>query len=509
MDGMCVTGHDSRSKLSSIQVRYLLLLSLILLLAAYLRFDGLGARSLWLDEFCTWHVSRLDLGDSLRWEPELTIPPLYQFTLRVLSGSPRPPEWLLRLPAAVCGILSVIAAYWLGKVLRNRAVGCALAGLVACSVLQLRFSQEARPYTMLVMGSALSITLWYRLVLHDRWVCFCAYIFATVLTFHAHYLAVLAILAQAVWWLGVSIGRRADRRSFKPLIALLIVGLLCAPVIIRSAYFRSTVSQAIQWIEPPTWGSILAVLGDVTLGWPWLLLVLAPSVSIWVLGVRGRIASARLSRVGILFAGREDPCGLLLLWLLCGWLGLAVISWAVQPVMVTRYALPVAVPALLLPLVIGHRIHRYVPLAVTVLFILGTAPTWLKHGREVDPGFRELTAYVEQYLDPPREAIVLTIDEVNYPNWDDMERLALAYYPLEDRPVYELRVTRAGGLPADSILRDPRALYLIVFRAEPFDLIEAAGREVTPIWHEGRSYSRLLFTPYRLMRVAPLMSEQE
>jgi hypothetical protein len=195
---------------------------------------------------------------------------------------------------------------------------------------------------------------------------------------------------------------------------------------------------------------------------------------------------------------------LLLLWLLCGWLGLMVISWIVQPMMITRYALPVAVPALLLPLIIGQRINRQLPLAVAVLFLFGTAPSWLKHGLEVDPGFRELTEYVEQYIDPEGEAIVLTLDDVTYPDWKDMERLPLAYYPIGDRPVYELRVKRTGDPPTNSILQDPRALYLIVFRAEPLDMIEAAGREVTPIWHEGRSYSRLLFTPYRLLRVAPL-----
>jgi len=186
----------------------------LVLLGAYLRFDGLGARSLWLDEFCTWHVSRMELNESLRWEPELTIPPLYQLTLRALSVSSHPPEWLLRLPAAGCGILTILAAFWLGKELCSVVAGCALAALVACNALQLDFGQEARSYSMLVLGCTVSFTLWYRLATRSKGVDFCGYVVVTTLTFYAHFLVVLTILAQLGWW--VLVRSRASRISDPP-----------------------------------------------------------------------------------------------------------------------------------------------------------------------------------------------------------------------------------------------------------------------------------------------------
>jgi hypothetical protein len=139
-------------------------LAAILVLAAYLRFDALGARSLWLDEFSTWHVSRLPLGQSLTWGPELTIPPLYQLLLRLLSPDPHPDEWVLRFPAAVAGLGAVAAAWWLGRTVAGAAAGCALAALMACNPLQIEYSREARPYSLLVLGCVLSTAAWYRLV---------------------------------------------------------------------------------------------------------------------------------------------------------------------------------------------------------------------------------------------------------------------------------------------------------------------------------------------------------
>jgi hypothetical protein len=477
----------------------------VLLVGAHLRFRHLGVRSLWFDEFCTWHVSQLNLPDSLRWEPELTIPPLYQLTLRAATESPHAAEWLLRLPAAVCGVLVILATYWLGTEMSGRFTGAALAALFACNVLQIEYSREARPYTMLVLGSTLSVTIWYRLVMRDRWWCFCAYIVVTVLAFHAHYLAGLTILAQFAWWSCLRLKHRANCRALKPVLALLIVGVLCTPMIIRFVCSRASVSQAINWIEPPSFHSALAILRQISFGGPWIVLLLAPSIILWlVVAARGRDVFSHFRVSGNILGARKDPCGLLLLWLLCAWSGLWAVSWLGQPAMVTRYALPAAVPALLLPLVVGHRIDRRVPLLVTLVLLLWTAPQWIGHGLEVDQGFRELTQYVQKHVDPESEAAVLTFDDALSEDWKDVERLALAYYPLEDRPIYELAVSRVNARSEPSILQDPRALYLIVFRADPFRMIEAAGRTVAPIQHQGTSYSRLLFAPYRLIRVAPL-----
>ncbi|MGB2986720.1 MAG: glycosyltransferase family 39 protein [Phycisphaerae bacterium] len=477
-------------------------LILIVLLSAYLRFEELGVRSLWHDELCTWRVSRMDVGESLRWGPELTKPPLYQFALRVLTRDPRPSEARLRLPAAICGVLTVLVGWWLGRLGGGWPVGLGVAGLLACNGLQVYYSQEARPYAMLVLGCALSTVLWYRLVLAPGRLYFYAYIVAAVLTLHAHYLAVLTVVGHFVWWLIMLSRRPMDRRTFRPLAALVVTGILCIGIVARYFCFRSSAFQGLNWIEPPTWHNTLDVLEKLTFGRHWILALLIPAFALWIAGACG-LSLKRLWRPGgPLFAGAEDLCGLLLLCFLGGWFGLLVTSWLAHPAMVARYALPAAVPALLFPLIVAFRLDRRAPVILMLVFVIGTAPAWVN--REFGPGLRELAMYLEEYVDPEREAVVVIMDATIQPGWEDSGRLGFQYYPMENVPIEELLLNPDGLTARNSILEDPRGLYLVMLWADPFPVLEAAGRQALPIVHEGRSYSQLLFTPYRLVRVAPI-----
>lgn len=518
--------HDSlTARREPFKVSLRVLLVLIIAVGAFIRLRGLGTRSLWVDELSTWHVSRMPLADSLQWEPELTIPPLYQFALRLMTDAPHPPEWLLRLPALIAGILIIPATWWLARQFGDAKAACAAAGLAAVQGTLLTYSQEARPYTMLVAGCTLSMALWYRAVTQGRRADLIAYVVITVLAIHAHYLAVLTVAAQVLWWAIVWAEQEPDRRSLRPLMAVIVVGLLCVPVVTRPMIAQASVSRAIGWLVAPTWHGVWTVLEQLGFGTLWLVGAFVLSLVAWFAGGYRRL-SDRLGRP--LNTGVGDPVLLLLCWFVCIVLGLVILSWALQPMFVLRYALPAAIPVLLLPMIVVSRLHPRAPLGVVVLFAAVSGPQWITFGQEVDPGFRELTTYVEEALDPASTAVVLTMDAPPDSSWAAMERLATAYYPIEDRPVYELyvpprgkpaqippRVSGRGGnevpssaaweiLTDDSILRDPRALYLIVFRARPEWMIQAAGRRLASFRVNGVSYSKLLFSPYRLVKVAPM-----
>jgi hypothetical protein len=478
-------------------------LLLIVGLGTHLRFAGLGTRSLWYDEFSTWHVSQLGFAESLRWLPEVKMAPLYQVCLRSLTDDPRPAEWVLRLPAATAGVLAILAAFWLGKLGGGWAVGCALAGLLACNSLQLDYSQEARPYTMLVLGGTLSVGLWYRLVVQQRPLHFFTYIVVATLTVHAHYLAVLTILGQACWWAITWLFGPPQRRSLRPLAALIITAVLCTPIVIRYVYFRSPVYQGLEWIPTLTWQHALEVLEQLTFGRAWVLVLVLPALLLWVVAWCG-LRPKRLPRPGgELFAGPYDLCGLLVLCFAFTYFGLVTISWIGQPLMVPRYALAAAAPLLLIPLLLAHRLDRRTPLLIMAFFVIGTAPAWLGRGA-YPPGFREMAQYLNEHVDPQVDAVAMAIYDTSHPDVVECERLGFAYYPLERAAPYELWLGADPDGTHRAVLGDPRGLYLVVFEGEPVPLLEEAGRRLLPFVINGEAFSRLYFKPYRLIRVAPL-----
>lgn len=472
----------------------------ITLLGAYLGFAELGARSLWVDEFSTWRVSRMPIGESLRWAPEITIAPLYQFCLRVLSGEPRPAEWVLRLPAGLCGALLIPAGFFLGRRCGGADTGCALGALLACNVFQLQYSREARPYSMLVVDCTLSTWLWLRLTARGGFANACAYVAAATFALYAHYLAVLAIAAQAIWRFAATPGRGTGH-TLRSLVAPGVVGVLGIPLLIRTLRFGGAVPDALSWIEPPSWRQAWAILQQLTFGPVWVLGFLLPALAVWALAAGGVRMPGLRQGGGEVFTGRGDVVALLLTWLVCAWLGLLVISWLVRPLLVARYAIPASVPALLIPLLIAHRLDHRLPAAIGGLFLLGTGPAWIMRPVPPDPGFRELAAHVNSIGDPRSDAVLLAI--AGTPDQGaELERLWFQYYRLESLPLGEWRINDAAS--TDAALRDPRRLFVVVFRGDPLPLIRAFGRTIEPYLIEDRNYDQATYEPYRLIRLAPL-----
>ena len=478
-------------------------LAIILLFAIYTRLAGLGGPSLWLDELSTWTVSRMNLGESLAWAPELTVPPLYQLILRAAVAGPHPDEWALRMPAMVCGVLAVAAGWWLGKIEGDWRLACSVAGLLAINAFQIRYSQEARPYTMLALASAVSLALWYLLVSRPTTATAIAFVLATATAFHAHYLVALTMLAEGVWWLAAGGSTPGERRSLRPAVALAATGVLCTPIMLRYTVNRSIEAQAIGWIEPPTMEAVLDTLGAITFGAPWLFGLLLPATVGWVAAalasLRGEYGWARR-----LYRGRRDLCGLLICALGFGWFGLVVLSWCVRSVFVDRYAISAAIPGLLIPLMIAWRIRGWLPVLIAAAFITVGIRESLPHTRLASPGFREMIAYINEQSDADAAAaVMLPIEEGLHADFITMYRTGFEYYPLLRLPLRELRLTREGRASNPDALGRSERVYFVLFRSDPTPALNDAAMRWIPITLDGQRFSQLSFGPHRLRMAAP------
>ncbi len=187
---------------------WLVILALTLLAAA-IRLPTLGTASLWFDELCTWKVSNqaslIDL-----WTKGFTVdifPPAYftltYFIIKLLGDG----EFAMRLPAALFGILSVPAIYALGRKLFCKVTATLGAALVTLSYTCIYYSQEARPYSMMMFLTIVTTYLWHGVYakvivrnLQASWSQILALVLVQALFCYTHYLDVLVTGLQMAFF---------------------------------------------------------------------------------------------------------------------------------------------------------------------------------------------------------------------------------------------------------------------------------------------------------------------
>jgi mannosyltransferase len=143
-----------RSGLAHREKQYFLICcGLLLLLAAGLRLYALGQNSLWVDEHASLLTARFALTDipAAALSHDAFEPPVYFWLLHLVIRLFGDSEVALRLPSAVAGVVTVpLTALLLRGLGASRSVAVGGGALLALSPLHLWYSQEARPYALLV-----------------------------------------------------------------------------------------------------------------------------------------------------------------------------------------------------------------------------------------------------------------------------------------------------------------------------------------------------------------------
>lgn len=151
--------------MTSLKHRDLWLLLLVILVGAAVRFYRLGHASIWLDEALTIDFARLPW--SVLWvTPYDNSPPLYYSLIKILLNFGQS-EFLLRLPSAVFGVLTLVVMYFAIRKIAGSSAAFMGALLLSVSFHNIDYSQEARAYALL--GLCLSISMLGLVGLASRW----------------------------------------------------------------------------------------------------------------------------------------------------------------------------------------------------------------------------------------------------------------------------------------------------------------------------------------------------
>ena len=241
----------------------------IVVLAAGLRLVGLDAEPFWLDEAHTANFTRLTLAELWSFDdPFDTVnPPGFIVLMKLWSQVSRSDLWFRLLPA-IAGIATIPIVHAIGRRVMNRRVGLIAAGLLAVSGYHVRYSQEARAYSLITLCAAAALWAVIRLLdldASDRrlWVWpVLVYGVATGLSMHLHNTAVgiplAANLAVAIWWF-----RHRPDGLFRAWTLANLTALVVWSPWLPGFITQLGLVQANFWVPQPTAASVLRDLGVV------------------------------------------------------------------------------------------------------------------------------------------------------------------------------------------------------------------------------------------------------
>jgi hypothetical protein len=241
-DVICETGTKPPRWVSRERLIRSGLLFVILAVGAWLRFDGLGNKSLWLDESLSWRLSTFPVPELIaRTGSKGTVhPPCYFVVLRGWSWLIGDSEVSLRSLAALCGVATIAAMYWTIRaggrldndcddvvpfaspehlryrgaptvIARNEFGALLAAALVALNAQHIHASKQVRMYSMaallLLLGTyMLFVALAAR---HHRWLPWAAFATVALAACYTHYFAAVSVGAQMLFAVGYLVVRFA------------------------------------------------------------------------------------------------------------------------------------------------------------------------------------------------------------------------------------------------------------------------------------------------------------
>ena len=205
----------------------LIMLLLIVLLGSVLRFSGLSQQSLWLDELYSWKSANFNsLSQVIEYGKRDIHPPGYAIVLYYIEKFIGDSETALRLPSAICGVLSIIVIYFLGLryySYKESLISSALMAFLWCPVY---YSQEARMYSMMLLFTLTTMYCWdivfYQLQTNEKltnWYAALGYIISSIILCYLHYFGTFLIALLGITSIVSCVKKR------KALLMLLLIHL--------------------------------------------------------------------------------------------------------------------------------------------------------------------------------------------------------------------------------------------------------------------------------------------
>jgi len=230
-------------------------IAFLIFLAA--RLWHLSATCLWFDEVFSVHAARHSWAEMFKFvAADIIHPPLFYTVLKIWIGIGGESLVWLRLLSVLLAVASIAPFYFLCRELNLKAKERNLAfTLIAVSGFLIKYTQEVRMYSLLLLLSVTSIWLFVRFVRDSRPRTLAVLTVGNLLLVYTHYYGWLLVFAQACV---VLISYRKSFSRFLLSAAVLIFTYV--PWIYAVATFREPargLAQNIGWIKRPNAGDLV------------------------------------------------------------------------------------------------------------------------------------------------------------------------------------------------------------------------------------------------------------
>jgi mannosyltransferase len=404
---------------------------LLFLLALVLGFFRLGAKSIWLDESASIDHAHSDLESLVRVlggrDPNMG---LYYVALRVWVAAFGESEFAVRSLSVLFAALAVPALYFVGARLFGRAAAAAAALLLAIDEFFIKYAQEARSYSLVVLLVTLSSYFFVVELERPSKRTRAAYVLTSALAVYAHYFALYVLLVQLLTAVALRRGAALNRQW---LTAGAAIVLLCAP---EAAAGARKGTGGINWISQPNVHTLARALLDLAGG----------SRAVLVVFLLGGCYAATLAAR----EGERWRFGFAGAWLVVPILLSFAVSFA-RPMFISYYLI-VSLPALVLVAaagltrVPGHLFATVLMIGLVSLSAFQLAAWYKQQGSE---DWRGATEYILAAA-RPGDGIVF------YPSY---ARKPFDYYERRQGQAGPERLDRYGQLKA---LRENPRIWLVL-----------------------------------------------
>jgi hypothetical protein len=457
------------------------LLGLCILLGTGLRLRAFSRQPLWFDEFIMLVTVRRPLTDSLVQIQDYSAP-LYQLVTRLVADTSLPSSNLLRLPALVFGCACIPAAWWFGRLLCGGGTALAVASFVSVNWAMVRWSSEARPYSLFVLASILSMGLFYKLTTRPSAILWSSYLLCALVLVYSHYYGFLCIAAQAAYWTTSVLPTKHSAKEVAPFLACgAVLLLLSTPALwLVSRYVRAGTTGMAGWVEPIGLTGSMEMLGRLAGSQLLGGLILIPvACALWPTRTAYDAPASQLT-VGRgcsfveLLMGRK-PLLLCFAWLSFSFFFLLVVSKLWRPLMTERHVLPVLVPLACMGFFFVLNASRSAfGLLLTLGLVVNLFVVVRTNEGQTKDGMEEVVAYLNENCTEN--------DEVWTPAYDgptevNVEKAALEYYGL--RPGIRIREVSKESSAQDIKDVVTRGRVYLVYLTKGHPPSEQFG-----IWHD-------------------------